>query len=42
LPFNRSAFELQRTALLMKMQKGKVDLACQKLPIAGEKIVAIL
>ncbi len=30
-------FELQRTALLMTMQKGKVDLARQKLPIARDK-----
>jgi hypothetical protein len=27
-------FELQRTAVLTSMQKGKVDLACQKKPIA--------
>ena len=28
-------FELQRTAVLMTMQKGKVDAARQKMPIAG-------
>src|SRR5205809_8031854 len=28
-------FELQRTALLMTLQKGKVDAARQKMPIAG-------
>ena len=29
-------FELQRTAVLMTMQKGKVDAARQKMPVAGQ------